>query len=142
MSWIRTIYLYLFALTGLTLVIIGLVSLIDLGLKIAVFRQADREYIERIPFPPPPVLPREALRDGAPQKRDEAGGAVRLTAEDQQQLANWTQDYKNWKERQEHIDPLRSRRERTASRSLAFLLVGAPTFFYHWRLIGRDKRRA
>jgi len=43
-SIIRTIYLYIFALVGLILVIIGGVRFLDMGLKMFIFTQADQEY--------------------------------------------------------------------------------------------------
>lgn len=138
MTWIRTIYLYLFSLVGLALVVIGSVSLVDLGLKIAVFRQADQEFSERPPFPPEKALP-EAVRETPSVKDDQTPrAAVLLTDEETQALDLWKQDYQNWKEHQERINPLRSRRERTASRSIAFLLVGVPLFLYHWRIVARS----
>ncbi len=42
---IRNIYLYLFSLIGLVIVVIGLVNLVDLGLKAVVFKNADRSII-------------------------------------------------------------------------------------------------
>lgn len=139
MTWIRTVYLYLFALVGLALIIIGSVLLVDLGLKIAVFRQADQEFSERPPFPPEKALPGE-FRGTSAVKDDQASrAAILLTEEEKQALDFWEQDYQNWKERQGRVDMLRSRRERTASRSIAFLLVGVPLFLYHWRIIARSR---
>ena len=43
---IRLIYLYLFAFVGLFTVVIGSVRMVDLGLKIFVFKDADKyEYV-------------------------------------------------------------------------------------------------
>lgn len=42
MSKIRLVYLYLFAAIGLITVIIGTVRMVDLGLKVYVFRDADK----------------------------------------------------------------------------------------------------
>lgn len=48
---IRLIYLYLFAFVGLLTVVIGSVRMVDLGLKILVFRDADRyEYATPMPL--------------------------------------------------------------------------------------------
>jgi len=43
-SVIRTIYLYIFALLGLVLIIIGSVNFLNMGLKAFVFTKADQEY--------------------------------------------------------------------------------------------------
>ena len=40
---VRTIYLYIFALLGLVLLIIGSVNFLNMGLKAFVFTQADEE---------------------------------------------------------------------------------------------------
>jgi hypothetical protein len=54
-SFIRTVYLYIFALLGLILVIIGGVNFIDMGLKTFVFTKADEEeklsYFNSMPYP-------------------------------------------------------------------------------------------
>lgn len=42
MSKIRLVYLYLFAAVGLVTVIIGTVRMVDLGLKVFVFKDADK----------------------------------------------------------------------------------------------------
>jgi len=39
---IRTLYLYLFSFVGLLILIIGSIQLIDLGLKVFIFTDADR----------------------------------------------------------------------------------------------------
>jgi len=41
-SLVRTIYLYLFALVGLTLLVIGTVRFVDMGLKAFVFTKAEQ----------------------------------------------------------------------------------------------------
>lgn len=138
MFWIRTIYIYLFALVGLALVIIGSVSLIDLGLKITIFKQADQEYLERPPLPPAKLVPAE-FREGASEK-DTAPADIRLTETEQERLEKWHEDYRFWQERQAGLNLLRSRRERTASRSIAMLIVGVPLFLYHWRLVAKTRR--
>ena len=42
---VRSIYLYLFSLIGLVIVVIGLVNLVDLGLKALVFKNADQSIV-------------------------------------------------------------------------------------------------
>ena len=49
--WVRTVYLYLFALVGLGLFTTGAVQLLDMGLRAAIFTQADSE--ERMRSVPP-----------------------------------------------------------------------------------------
>jgi hypothetical protein len=45
---IKLIYIYLFSAIGLILIITGIVKLIDLGLKVYVFRQTDVFYTPKI----------------------------------------------------------------------------------------------
>lgn len=54
-SIIRTIYLYIFALLGLALIIIGSVRFLDMGLKIYVFTKADQELRYDYRVPPPKI---------------------------------------------------------------------------------------
>ncbi|MFH1162167.1 MAG: DUF5671 domain-containing protein [Candidatus Jorgensenbacteria bacterium] len=116
---IRTIYLYLFSLVGLVLVVIGLVQLVDLGLKTYVFTKADRTVV--YPEYPPLVKPAPAGDQGTTMTPEETA-AYRAAQEEAQQKQN------------------ESQRARTASNSLALLIIGVPLFLYHWRIVQRDKR--
>lgn len=107
-SLIRRIYLYSFAFLGLVLMVIGTVRLLDLGLKVYVFKQADwyaiyPSYPEKInPEGTISAVPREDLK----------------VQEEQARKQNTT-----------------SQRQSTASSSLAMIVVGLPLFFYHWRKV-------
>lgn len=114
---IRTIYLYLFSLVGLVLVVIGLVRLVDLGIKTFIFKKADQVII----YPEYPLKPARI----AGEKQEE------LTPEE---LEKYRAEQKETQEKQQE-----SNRSRTASNSLAFLIIGAPLFLYHWKTIQRDK---
>ena len=103
------------------------------------FRRADQEFFERPPFPPEKALPEELREIPVEKNGQTARAAILLTDEEKLALDFWKQDYQNWKERQERIDPVRSRRERTASRSVAFLFIGIPLFLYHWRIIAHSR---
>jgi len=114
---IRTIYLYLFSLVGLVLIVIGCVRLIDLGLKMFVFTKADQVFSYPVPRAAP-VGP-----DGKEQP---------VTAE---------QDAKTQEEQKKFDEQNReAQRQRTAANSLAVIIVGAPLFAYHWRIIKKDKQ--
>lgn len=104
---IRKIYLYTFSLIGLVLIVIGSVKLVDLGLKIYVFRGAD----EAVVWPNPPTIPL-------------AGEEGKRSIPEEE-------------ERARRLENLRQR-QRTASNSLALILVGLPLYLYHWRLIRRE----
>ena len=111
---IRLIYLYLFSLVGLVLIVIGSVQIINLGLTAWVFKDADRVLMY-------PSQPRPILEDG-------------LTVMDPEEQEKIKQEQIEFEERQR-----RSRRQRTASNALAMILVGAPLYLYHWRLVGKIK---
>lgn len=134
--FIRTIYLYLFSIVGLILIIIGGVRLVDLGLKMFVFKQADIPYYE---MPPTPIskLIRETDQGIETQKTT----TYQLTDEEKQMLADWEQNYKTWKERESKIDRRRSDREREASNAIAMMIIGLPVFLYHWGLIQKEVRK-
>lgn len=126
---IRTIYLYLFSLLGLVFVAIGSIRLIDMGLRAFVFREADA--LERYEMPPQPAV-------GRVGPIDTLAARAELTAEEKQALRQSIEEYRRWEERQRSVDPVRARRQRDASSSLAMILVGLPLYFYHWRIIRRE----
>lgn len=103
--------MYVFAFIGLVLITIGCVRLVGLGLKTYIFKEADIYYN----YPMAKLAP-------AP----EAGTTtVREPSEE---------EVKAFEEKQR-----RSNRQREAAESIAFILVGVPLYFYHWRVIKRDK---
>ena len=115
---IRTIYLYLFSLVGLVIVVIGLVNLVDLGLKAFVFKNADQPI--RYPSYPAKVM-----------SPDSQG--ITMTAEEQ---AKYDAEQAEAEKRQRQ-----SERERSASQALAMIIIGTPLFIYHWRMIQSEKKR-
>lgn len=142
--WIRTVYLYLFSLVGLTLVIIGFVWLLNLGLKIFIFTEADKPESMQ---PMPPYPPYGAY-DTRPMKAPLVSGinelAVKeekISVEEKEAIARWKADYEQWQTSQSKINYLRSRRERDAADAFAFILVGLPLYLYHWAMIKREKKQ-
>ncbi len=83
---IRFIYLYLFSFVGLLTVVIGSVRLIDLGLKVFVFPEADRyEYVSpKLPGEPAPeneqAMKEQAAREQTRNRQRELSGAVAMIA--------------------------------------------------------------
>ena len=114
---IRTIYLYLFSLVGLVIVVIGLVNLVDLGLKVFVFKNADQP----ITYPAYPVQ----------VAHTDVKGNVMTPAEQEKYNA----DQAIAQEKQKQSD-----RERTASNALAMIIIGMPLFIYHWKIIQKDRK--
>lgn len=134
---IRTIYLYLFALLGLVLIVIGAVGFVQMGLKAYVFTKADEQ--RKVSFQRPPTLSLKSqlieTTDGELKKPKKT---VKLTDEQVNILNNWIEDYNNWEERQEELDPVTSNRHRDASRNLALIIIGLPLYIYHWRIIKKE----
>ncbi|MEK7651015.1 MAG: hypothetical protein AAB377_00630 [Patescibacteria group bacterium] len=117
---IRTIYLYLFSLVGLVIVVIGLVNLVDLGLKAFVFKNADQP-INYPSYPYPTKVMAPNGQESAMTPEEEAKyKAEQMEAEKKQR---------------------QSERERSASQALAMIIIGAPLFIYHWRMIQSEKKR-
>ena len=119
-EFIRTIYLYLFSLVGLVLVVIGLVSLVDLGLKTYIFTTADQT-IQYPQYPSP--KPVTATSSDEVQQPSAEELAKYQEAQDEAQRAQQA-----------------SQNARTASNAIAMILVGAPLFLYHWKTIQKDKQ--
>src|SRR3989344_9378333 len=115
---VRKIYLYLFSLVGLVLVVIGGVRLVGLGLKAYIFTEADRYYAYPVSRPKIAPLPRviseEPLSDELVEPSQEEIDAY----EAKQRTSN---------------------RQREAAEAIAMILVGAPLYFYHWRVVQKDR---
>lgn len=130
-SWVRTVYLYMMALLGLVLLTIGGVRMLDLGLKAFVFTQAEQEQRVSMLQPPMPVMMER-------MERIDRGDEPDLTPQERAAVRQWLQDYERWREQADRVDPITSRRQRTASSALALILIGLPLYGYHWRLIRRE----
>ena len=136
--WIRLIYLYLFSLVGLILMVIGSAQLVELGLKVFIFTEADRSiwiHEKSVPMPANYFMRGKEL-----QENSDPSLLIGLTDADYRALQSWKQDYENWKMLQSDYDPQKSDRQRTAANALALFIVGIPLFFYHWRVIQGEKQ--
>lgn len=133
-SKIRILYLYVFALVGLGLVASGTVRMVDLALKIYVFKQAEQpqNYMNYPAYPPIAI----------DQKDGDVKYSESITPEQKISLDAWVIEFKNWQEGQKKVDYLASQRQSTASNSLAMILVGLPLYLYHWRIIRREAKEA
>jgi hypothetical protein len=89
------------------------VRLVDLGLKVIVFNNADM-YVSY------PTVPYKDLNDPRTEKQ------IQMDNE-QQQKAQREESKRN--------------RQREISSSLAMILVGAPLYLYHWSAIQKDNKR-
>jgi len=133
LSWIRTIYLYLFSLVGLILLIMGTVNFLDMGLKAFVFTEADQD---QMVYRMKPTLPSGIDKQDI-EKIQKTNG---LSGEQKDKIDNWLKDYERWEEKQEEYDPVTSRRHEEAAQNLALILVGLPVFLYHWRIVRKEEK--
>lgn len=129
-SVIRTIYLYLFALVGLTLLIIGCVGFVNMALKVFVFTQADAEQ-EFYNTQPPTPYGIEGIK---------CLNNTNISNDQKLGLEQWLNDYKLWQEKQKTFDYVTTKRHKDAARNLAFIIIGLPLFLYHWSIIRRETK--
>lgn len=138
---VRILYLYLFSLVGLIMLTIGSVQLVDLALKTYLFPGSDiyDAYYGR------PLMPvKEGTETIAEKDFVEAmktcQESCEITDEQQTALALWLEDYNTYEQEQGEFPEKNARRERQrqASRALASIIIGAPLFLFHWRVIQKD----
>ena len=114
---IRVVYLYIATLIGLVLVVIGSVRLIDLGLKVFVFKNADRPVVY-------PAYPARMVPDGK--------DVATTTPEEEEKYKQEQLTFEK--------ENLARDRQRTATQSISMIFVGIPLFFYHWKTAQRDRK--
>lgn len=132
---VRAIYLYIFAILGLVLVIIGSVRLIDMGLKTFIFKgaEAPEQFYNRytcqssLPFPV--------------EKMQSFQTADDLTVDEKATLKTFLENYEKCQEQGAKIDYLSSRRQQEASSILAMIGIGLPLYFYHWGIIKKETKK-
>lgn len=138
-SWVRTVYLYLFALVGLAITVIGAVMLVNLALKTWIFTKADTgyNYVER---PPALVVEKDEALVVALADCDEG---CDLTEQQQEQIKMWLEDYEWWQNNQkdQQVDYTARTRQRQASTAISMIIVGLPLYLYHWAVIKRDRKK-
>jgi hypothetical protein len=106
---IRLLYLYLFSFIGLLIGVIGSVQLVDLGIKVYVFKGADR-----------------FDNFTSPTKLDPTGKEIELTDKEREE-----------QKRFQEVETQRQR-QRQASTALAMLIIGIPLYKYHWGTIQKE----
>ncbi|MSR85499.1 hypothetical protein EXS71_03655 [Candidatus Uhrbacteria bacterium] len=109
---IKNIYLYLVAFVGLMMMVFASADLINTLLRSYVFTHADQDYYQSYPC----AVPAIARADGKPIDQPDCS--------------------KQQEEMKQQSDKNRiAQRERDLIRDLSFILVGAPLFFFHWRIV-------
>ena len=138
---IRTIYLYLFALIGLGMLVIGCSMIINLGLKAWIFTNADQQdtYISR----PMPINMDSSEKDFV-KSLETCSDKCELTENQKDQVASWLENYEKWESGEETKDPnlyTKRNRERQASTAISLILIGLPLWLFHWFTIKKDIKR-
>jgi hypothetical protein len=137
---IRTIYLYLFALVGLAMLIIGCAMILNLGLKTFIFTKADEveDYYNR----PAPLYLNSEIK--TVQDLQICGSKCNLTEMQKEQIDNWLVDYETWQSDEKNKDKdfyMIRNRQRDASTALSLIFVGLPLWLFHWAIIKKDLRK-
>ncbi|MCX8094717.1 MAG: hypothetical protein N3D74_00795 [Caldisericia bacterium] len=128
---LRKIYLYLFSLVGLTLIIIGTVGFINLGLQLTLFKEA-LEYKYGVYQPPYPYW-----LEGI--KLNETIEKIELTDEQKKALLQWQTEFERYQEKAKSMGYLPYVAD-SFTRNLAMLIVGIPVYLYHWGLIKKEHK--
>ncbi len=110
---IRLLYLYLFSFVGLIVAVIGTIRLLELGLKVYIFKGADQYEYAR-PMVPGTDVPKISNEESERQEQEQ---------KDIQTRENKRQ------------------REREMSGALAMILVGFPLYKYHWNVIQKEHKK-
>jgi hypothetical protein len=108
---IRLLYLYLLSFIGLLITVVGSIQILDLGIKVYVFKGADRYNV--------PIT----------TKIDLSGKEVTLSDAEKEEQTKF-QNEETSRQRQVQL-----------SSSLAMLLVGLPLYKYHWGLIKKEDKK-
>ena len=140
---VRTIYLYLFTLVGLTLLTVGTVQLVGLGLKMYVFPMAEEDaYRQSISWIEPKGPGEGIIADDVQEMAEVCQNESSLSEEHQVLLGNWLEDYQAQKENRLSMEDIKAiNRQRTAAGALALILIGLPLYLYHWLTIKKEIKK-
>lgn len=117
MTWIRRVYLYLVSLISLIIIVIGFISLINLGLKQWIFTKADQNFYSM------PVT---------------GVDCASLTALEKNKFPECTDPNFAAKEEQRQKDSRTAQKQQEAANAIAMIVVGSPVFYFHFRLAKKD----
>ncbi len=124
MASAKKIYLYAVSLISLVIIMYAGITLLNMGLTAAVFKEANVQP----QFSQCPSAPISKPGQQAPEQVSGQAPAQISTCDPALQAAQ--QKYAQ--------ETAAASRERDASRSLAMLIIAAPVFWYHWRLARRE----
>lgn len=115
MTWIKKAYLYVVSLVSLIIIMIGAITLLNMGLKILL--NAEEYYAYPMMAVNCQTVPAERSADVKTTECDPAYQAKQ-------------QEYEKKNQQQQ--------RKRDIAQSLAMIIVGAPVFYYHWKLARKE----
>lgn len=125
---IRTIYLYLAVAVSLLFSAIGAGTLVNTGLKVLFFPEAERKSYDECNQQPPLY--------GVPEMK----GYQNVATEDQKiQLENLLRDYQNWKENNTGEKCIKPARQNKLVDAITMIVVALPILLIHWRIIRKEK---
>ncbi len=111
---IRLLYFYLFSFVGLLITVIGCIRLVDLGMKVFIFPDADN------------------MSYYAPKPADNPG--TQLTPEQRiEDEARQKEENEKQRTRQRQLD---------VTGSLSMIIVGFPLYIYHWKTLQKEHRES
>ena len=111
MTWIKKLYLYVVSLVGLVLIIIGSVILVNMGLKSLLGVQDYVNYPQMCAAQP-------ATPDGTKNEVCDPDFQAKQMAADKENQKN--------------------NKKRDVAQAIAFIIVGVPVFWYHWKLARKE----
>jgi hypothetical protein len=121
---IKSIYLYLVAAVSLLFVAIGTGTLLNTGLKYAIFPEAEKKSYYECNNPPP--------MNGIISKD--------VATEDQKtQIDSLLKDYENWKENQSGDKCINPARQNKIIDALTMVVIALPILLIHWNFIRKNK---
>ena len=138
MSLVRTLYLYLFSFIGLIVTVVGAIGLLNLGLKVFVFTQADKDMYSGYQSCAPEAINKFPSPAVQPATTTATSSQVCLTAQEKADMDQWIASYKDLQEQNKNVDPLTARRQRDLATNLAMIIIGLPLYIFHWATIKRE----
>lgn len=159
---IRTVYLYLFALVGLVLTVIGGVIIVNNLLKTYVFKSADYNY-NNYYMSQPAIMDSKFSSSISTELKDTKAVVEKikakeelatsenkqLTEEQLNTLGTWLNDYKTYSDSEKarqlvesKRDYIKESRDRDMSNALSMIIVGFPIYLIHWFIIVRDIKKS
>ncbi|HEX3099802.1 MAG TPA: hypothetical protein VHQ41_02405 [Patescibacteria group bacterium] len=118
LSWIKKVYLYLVSLVSLIILIIAGIMILNIGLKAWIFTKAD----DASYYAPKIVCTELKNPDGSIAPKD----------------PNCSNPNYEQQQREEEMTRRAAQRQSDAAHAIAMIIIGAPVFYYHWKLARKE----